>query len=266
MFVHFLDTAYGLAGCANGKIYKTLDSGQSWTALPGNSPGNLNAMYVLDSLHAWGAGGSIYKYNGSTWSQVPGTAAILYSIFFLDSLQGWASGMDEKILHTTDGGNTWTTQHNSGNGWVLGTVYFSDTLNGWASGDHGKIYRHDVSGWNQETTNFNLALSSIYFPDVAHGWATSWQGKILRRDLWTGNVDVARANDALLFPNPASHNVIVNIPSDTKILISDLLGKVWIEKQFLFPVNHQVDLDVSSLPPGIYFIHAGITACKFVKE
>ncbi len=48
---------------------------------------------------------------GATWKQasVP-VSSDLTSVYFVDAKQGWVSGHDGVILHTPDGGTTWTVQ------------------------------------------------------------------------------------------------------------------------------------------------------------
>jgi len=49
--------------------------------------------------------------NGKTWQQaeVP-TRAMMNAVFFVSASEGWAVGHDGLVLHTTDGGKTWTIQ------------------------------------------------------------------------------------------------------------------------------------------------------------
>jgi photosystem II stability/assembly factor-like uncharacterized protein len=66
-------------------------------------------------LVAVGTGGNVLLSDdeGQTWraaSRTP-TQELLTSVVFPTSNEGWAVGQDELILHTTDGGETWTQQH-----------------------------------------------------------------------------------------------------------------------------------------------------------
>jgi photosystem II stability/assembly factor-like uncharacterized protein len=74
---------------------------------------------------------------GRSWRQarrVP-SRTMLTAVAFADERQGWAVGHDELILHTSDGGETWSRQH-----WapesqqpLLG-VWFADATRGYAVG------------------------------------------------------------------------------------------------------------------------------------
>lgn len=51
---------------------------------------------------------------GASWRQVATpTRALLTSVWFNDERIGWAAGHDSTILHTADGGETWTLQHHA---------------------------------------------------------------------------------------------------------------------------------------------------------
>jgi len=75
--------------------------------------------------------------DGKTWHQakdVP-TTVTLTAVHFADEKTGWAVGHDTLILHTTDGGETWTKQFGGGASEnSLLSVYFADANHGWAIG------------------------------------------------------------------------------------------------------------------------------------
>lgn len=49
--------------------------------------------------------------SGATWKQSPvPVSSDLTSAYFVDARQGWAAGHDGVILHTADGGDTWSIQ------------------------------------------------------------------------------------------------------------------------------------------------------------
>src|SRR3569623_3262105 len=77
---------------------------------------------------------------GKTFRQtksVP-TQALLTSVDFIDDKQGWDAGHDGVILHTTDGGETWTLQREALSGdQPLFAIHFNDAQNGFAVGLFG---------------------------------------------------------------------------------------------------------------------------------
>jgi photosystem II stability/assembly factor-like uncharacterized protein len=72
-----------------------------------------------------------------TWSALTsGTTNNLFSVHFVNDNEGWAVGFSNTILHTTNGGGTWTAQTNQSGVTVssyLG-VRFLDSNIGWAGG------------------------------------------------------------------------------------------------------------------------------------
>ncbi len=92
--------------------------------------------------------------DAAQWQQaaVP-VQANLNSVYFLNKEQGWAVGHDASILHTSDGGVSWTLQHFAPDtDKPLFDVYFSDAHNGIAVGAYGLFYRTADAGlsWQKE--------------------------------------------------------------------------------------------------------------------
>ena len=59
----------------------------------------------------------------------------LFDVYFVSKEEGWVSGAAGTILHTKDGGNTWTAQLGGdphAEGAELGHVFFADATHGWA--------------------------------------------------------------------------------------------------------------------------------------
>jgi photosystem II stability/assembly factor-like uncharacterized protein len=75
--------------------------------------------------------------DGKTWHQakdVP-TTVTLTAVHFADDKRGWTVGHDTLILHTTDGGETWTKQFGGGESDnALLSVFFKDANHGWGVG------------------------------------------------------------------------------------------------------------------------------------
>jgi photosystem II stability/assembly factor-like uncharacterized protein len=68
-------------------------------------------------------------------AKVVPTRATLTSVSFVSEKEGWAAGHWGVILHTTDGGETWTLQRDNLNeDRPLFTVFFKDSQNGFVAG------------------------------------------------------------------------------------------------------------------------------------
>jgi len=149
----FTDTRAVAAG--KNRLAVTEDGGRNWTeySIPENT--HLLDVACLDSNHAVAVGksGVILRTEdgGQTWitAQSPVTDH-LYGVYFQDSQYGWAVGfgpggshdlnpaLSEKgtILHTQDGGLTWTEQ-TSGTETALTDIHFTDQNTGIAVGGQG---------------------------------------------------------------------------------------------------------------------------------
>jgi photosystem II stability/assembly factor-like uncharacterized protein len=75
--------------------------------------------------------------DGATWHQAKdvSTTVTLTAVHFADDKRGWAVGHDTLVLHTEDGGETWTKQFGGGESDnALLSVFFKDANHGWAVG------------------------------------------------------------------------------------------------------------------------------------
>ena len=70
---------------------------------------------------------------------------------------------------------------------------------------------------------------------------------------------VSTQQNLTLYPNPATNVLNLVSPAGT-ISISDPLGR-----SYAVPRNGDA-LDISTLPPGVYFVRDGVSRAKFVKE
>jgi photosystem II stability/assembly factor-like uncharacterized protein len=147
-----------------------------------------SSIEFIDSLHGWAAGGSdaIYRTTngGLTWIAYSSTAPFLVkSISFTDSLNGWIVGTDGitgDIIHTTDGGKTWSWQLEKYPRQYLATHSFSKNRNitigqthhGISSLDSGMIAETTDGGktWTEQTTSDSIFLYKIQFADSLRGW------------------------------------------------------------------------------------------------
>jgi len=71
-----------------------------------------------------------FAQTGAWARQRSGTMAWLHAVFFLDQNRGWVVGSKGSLLHTTDGGNTWTTRTGPTED-VVRDIFFVDDQNGW---------------------------------------------------------------------------------------------------------------------------------------
>jgi len=109
------------------------------------------------------------------YPQTSGTTEDLNSIFFTDSLNGFAVGNDGTVIRTIDGGLTWNFQILDSN-YHLKDVFFLDDQNGWICGhstepyQQGRVYRTSNGGGDWEEIA-KMEFSDIIFLDTLVGLA-----------------------------------------------------------------------------------------------
>ncbi|MFH1051669.1 MAG: YCF48-related protein [bacterium] len=105
---------------------------------------------------------------------------VLSDVTFSDENNGWIVGSSGIILHTSDGGDTWSEQI-SNTKEVLLKVFFLNNDKGWiASSD--KILKTTDGGdtWTSCQTDVCYGINSIYMLDDNNGWAVGEGGWIYK--------------------------------------------------------------------------------------
>ncbi|HEY6953550.1 MAG TPA: S8 family serine peptidase, partial [Bacteroidota bacterium] len=178
-------------------VLRSVDSGSTWIDATGNLSGvGLYCMNAVDSLRAWvGTGdGRIYATTdgGTSWTnQVypPPQSPFIDGIKFFGSLNGYAlgdpaTGNQFVILHTTNGGSTWT--HMTGEpvglsgeaGWN-NSFWWTDSLHGWFGTNKSRIWRTVNGGatWLSGPTPSSSSIA-VAFADNARGLAGYSDGSL----------------------------------------------------------------------------------------
>jgi len=167
-------------------ILRTTDGGMTWQMQESNTRFALQAVFFTDSKHGTAVGreGTILRTidGGAIWSRqsVPlyTPAVRLGSVFFSDTNHGTAVGsvdtigpQEGLILHTSDGGASWSVQSSGIRGMILGVV-FSGVAAGAAVAEDGTVLRTTNAGQSWIGTTTILAgysiLSSVYMQDTGH--------------------------------------------------------------------------------------------------
>ena len=196
--VFFIDTISGWAAGCNGSLARTADGGQNWTTICVGTGSSLNDVFFTDSINGWAVGGghpTLTQVNsmllhtddgGSTWIEHDAPHAILRSIFFINTLEGWITGRgtwyDPNIIsHTSNGGISWEIQYDNWDTACLKDIYFTDSQHGWAVGERDNyvnppgppILLYTESGgeiWEDQSYLTDKSLSAVYFTDQDNGW------------------------------------------------------------------------------------------------
>ncbi|MFQ6007792.1 MAG: WD40/YVTN/BNR-like repeat-containing protein [Candidatus Zixiibacteriota bacterium] len=138
---------------------------------------DLRGVTFVDEHHGWAVGiiepspdsaGYIITTSddGQHWGYTgqPFTSEKLGDVIFVDVNNGWVVGSNGYILHTSNGGASWSKQ-TSGTTNDLWGVTFVDPDTGWAVGRVG-IILHTTDGgdsWEPQSSNTDKVLSAVTF-------------------------------------------------------------------------------------------------------
>lgn len=119
---------------------------------------------------------------GNTWQPyVPPNQEYyhFYSLFFLDSDEGWIGGHYGTVYHTEDGGETWECVEVGSEETEFSDIFFVSKSIGWVKGVKGELYRTLDGGRNWRPLSFSIPgegwyINSIYFLNRNDGWAVGF--------------------------------------------------------------------------------------------
>ncbi|MCD4820243.1 MAG: T9SS type A sorting domain-containing protein [Candidatus Cloacimonetes bacterium] len=110
----------GFITCADGTLYKTIDSALSWQLLDLEHDISVNDIFFLDETTGFILGNNeqseekiVLKTidSGDTWFNLytaPSASFSIFEIYFYDNNIGYGTGSINNLFKTIDGGNTWT--------------------------------------------------------------------------------------------------------------------------------------------------------------
>jgi photosystem II stability/assembly factor-like uncharacterized protein len=239
MSIKFIDSLNGWVSVLYKGIYRTVDGGKNWdlSLSKENLSSYSRSICFVNKNKGWACGKeNIYRTTngGVTWESYKfNQEEYINSIFFIDSLHGWAGS--NSIYKTDDGGYSWNEQYKLDSD-VLGTlrcIYFIDERQGFVVCTRGAIFRTINAGLTWEQFNYSLAsdLEALKFVDEDNGWAVG-KDVILHTDdggkKWT-----IQFNDSIIFlgldfVNKNKGWVVGYSSGKGKILATIDGGKSWV--------------------------------------
>lgn len=181
----FADRNNGWAVGDSGRILNTSDGGNSWNVQESGTLVSLKCVHFLKPLKGWIGGGNNsigITTNGGvswTWQHPLGESRRTFmAMSFVNENTGWMVDNFGGILHTEDGGGSWTPQ-TSGVYWAITSIQFLDSKEGWATATN-RVVLHTTDGgnnwttWTLDTLNYGrevtVVYEDIYFIDHVKGW------------------------------------------------------------------------------------------------
>jgi photosystem II stability/assembly factor-like uncharacterized protein len=196
------------------------------------------------------------------------------ALYFINELKGWAAGGDSLLARTVDGGVTWISQscpYTSD----LYAVYFKDEDNGVISGYQGAMLVTTNGGLSYEpmVSGTNESLRELYVNSDGDIWAVGTNGCIITYPQILTGIEIPsfspESSGLTISPNPFSdqtrisyeldmnENVVVNIYSITGV-------KIFTSYQGIQQKGtHEFLFKNSNLGPGIYICEVRATNQQF---
>jgi photosystem II stability/assembly factor-like uncharacterized protein len=201
--VYFSDVKNGWAGGWDGEIYRTADAGQTWNKQQSGLDYQIQEIFFVDAVHGWATGYICYpdlrrmtaliktSDGGETWEILSNEDAdskrAVHSVFFVNENKGWAiDNWQNNIMHSVDGGKTWTMQRRrDDHGW--NSLVFVNDREGWAVGDDGIVHTSDGGeSWKYQLQYRGAEdyMDAIAFTDSEQGWAIGRNSILRTTDGW----------------------------------------------------------------------------------
>jgi photosystem II stability/assembly factor-like uncharacterized protein len=178
----FSDQRNGWAAGWGGVIYHTDDGGLSWSKQNSGTTVDLWKIFFVDATHGWATGGRTgSKWHsvmlatndgGTSWKTLSNESDLtLHDVTFVDECRGWGLDMRKrKVVHTNDGGQTWTTQVELEKSYD--SMFFLNSDEGWLVGEAVVHTNDGGQAWNVQTADeFAYSLRKAIFADNLRGWA-----------------------------------------------------------------------------------------------
>lgn len=161
--------------------------------------------------------GSILKTTdgAATWQPVI-SAPLLFCIRFVSANEVFAVGDNGTIMHSLDGGVTWSNM-TSGTTVILKYAAFHDATHGIAVGNSGTILRYGYPS--------TVSVGSV----------------------------VSNEDDFTIYPNPANNDLLIQTTSEdiNDVSITNIMGENMLHKAY---ETKDIHLDISGLAVGLYVV------------
>ena len=186
------------------------------------------------------------------------------NLYFLNQNEGWLVGTlsgISLILHTTDGGATWTVQFNDSTDFSMYDVFFVNSSVGWITGGEGTIWHTTDGGnsWTDQTPGTTTEhLKGVYAIDENLAYVCGNDSTLLKTTNGGSNWQLLTSGSGTkpdlvdIYAFDANHVFTVSTSNDGVIMYSDDGGTSWTTTYAPFPPGgiSQRQYGCAGLPNG----------------
>jgi len=256
-----------LTWASNGNFYAMTNGGgsYSWGALFEYNV-NTSSLTNKHSFSGFGSGGTGQSPNCSL---VLSTNGKLYGLVDAGGLNSYGLIYEYDYIN-----NIFTKKFELFSGWTTtnGNLYGCAPIGSMVEGPNGKLY-----GWTNVGGNGPGGLQGTIFEfNPSNGNFTKkfdfngsngsdpGFGHMIVLDSSLNSIHKSNNVKTSIFPNPTSDNIFIRSTSELgAITVTNNIGDILYR---IRSKSREQKLDISTLPPGVYFISTGDKHLKFIKE
>uniref|UniRef100_UPI00404A3922 T9SS type A sorting domain-containing protein n=1 Tax=Gelidibacter sp. TaxID=2018083 RepID=UPI00404A3922 len=267
------------------QVYKSTDSGNTWTAVSQVFSSNLDHLKVAptNSNFMYAARGNALYKNAlvgviTNWSQLTGFSGSINSIAIHPTNPNKvaiATTGAQKVYVSTNGGSTWTSYlYDLPNFTAQALVWENNGKDGLYVGMNYGVYYIDnesENSWQPFSNNLpNVIISEleINYEDNMLYAATYGRG-LWRTSLYDPNlsVDEFEVADVKLYPNPASNEVTLswNKGENVSVKVFDNSGKL-VHFSTDVSLQNNYKINTSAYVTGLYFVKINSNVGEITKK
>ena len=257
---------YATDNSSSSHVYVSSDNGQTWTPISSGLPSAVQNAYALvlkGNVLFLGTDDGVYKntVGQNNWTHVStGLTNMYIKSLCVSGNNLYAGTQGGGIFKSVNDGGLWVDVSTGIPLFANVTCFAASTGNVFAGTDNGVfVTTNNDTTW----TNINLGLTdtsiTVMTASTNYLWAGTTSQGVWRRALdqiVTGTENPMIETSFKVSPNPASHNITIEIPQsnasiDNQISIFNSVGGLVWQKNTLETV---VNIDLQSFAKGIYVV------------
>jgi len=243
--------------------------GTTWQVYTGGGASGTNAMFINGSLQPPGAQDILETPSYDFLNNPGATFTFKYAY-----AQKTSSHQDKLIVQASaDCGGSWTNVYQpsastmaSGSGGVTSTPFYPTP-------SQFKLYNLTSNpAFNPFKTKPNVKIRFVFQEDATNGFGNNFFLDDVNFSTVSGVNELTQSIGFNVSPIPTNNvfniRFILSDASDIQYQLSDILGKTILKsnKQKMETGEHTIDVNISYLPEGIYFLQFEVNGQKIVRK